>query len=424
MKNSTAYRENGAPRVLRLVAAGVLVPALMLGLLALFNTKAAAEMFTIVKCSSSSSACTGGNNAGSGPGVSAISKSGYGLKAATAGGPAAVIGSNPTSNSLDAAVAGEASNWAYGVVGNSLNNSGVFGDSTNGMGVEGLGTTGVYGQGGSIGLYGSTPSGGVSAVYALGASADGAQIFSDSGRGIFAQNGCGGGCVNNNPAFEAVSNAAGEGVDAFTSGQLAGRFENNGSSPQGDGLETYGQYIGLISRAPASGGYPYVATDLNNNDLFFIDGGGNVFYHGTLNNFLRTRDGNLAETFGATSTTPSIEDNGTARLTMGIAQIALNPAFARSIDGQRPYQVMLTPDGDTRGLYVVQKTLTSFTVREVQGGRSSIAFDYHVYATRLGYANQRMVEMTPSLVRAIEPRAQVAKVRPAIKQPIKLRVHK
>lgn len=406
----------------RLIAAATTVPVLALSMLAAFNTKAVAGVFSIVTCGTSA-ACTGGKNTSNGPGVLGQSNTGYGVKATTANGPAAVYGQNPTSSSLDAAVEGNATNYAYGVVGNSINNSGVFGDSENGMGVEGVSTaaTGVYGQGGSFGLYASTPSGGVSAIYALGASVDGAQIFSDSGRGILAENGCGGGCVNSNPAIEAVSNTAGEGVDAFTGGPLAGRFDNSGTTSVDDGLETNGNYIGAVARAQY---FPIVATDESGNDLFFVDGSGNVYYHGTLNQFVRTRDGNVAQAYETTSTAPSIEDNGTAHLNMGIAQIALNPAFARAIDGQRPYQVMLTPDGDTRGLYVVQKSPTSFTVREVQGGRSSIAFDYHVFATRLGYASQHMTEMTPSFVKAMEPRSNVPKATPAIKRPINLKIHK
>ena len=54
------------------------------------------------------------------------------------------------------------------------------------------------------------------------------------------------------------------------------------------------------------------------------------------------------------------------------------------------YQVMLTPDGDTRGLYVASKTATAFVVREVEGGRGSFDFDYHIYATTLGHARERM----------------------------------
>jgi hypothetical protein len=57
---------------------------------------------------------------------------------------------------------------------------------------------------------------------------------------------------------------------------------------------------------------------------------------------------------------------------------------------------MLTPDGDTRGLYVARKSATSFVVREVQGGQGTLAFDYHIYAAGLGQAGERMTEMSPS----------------------------
>ena len=399
----------------RLLVAGMLIPVLMLGLFAIFNAKATAQMFTIVSCTSSSP-CTGGNNKSTGSGVYGVSSKGYGVQ-----------GKTPTTSYLDAAIFGQATNNAYGVEGSSVNNSAVYGTTTNGIGVEGISNTatGVYGQGGSFGLYASTPTGGIAGLYVLGASNDGGQIFSSTGRGLFVQNGCNNNaCGETNPVIEASSLGNGEGVDSFTGGELAGRFENNGASPQGDGVEMYGQYIGLISRAPASGGYPEVLTDLNNNDLFFVDGSGNVFYHGGLFNFLRTRDGNVAKSYGAVSTVPSVEDSGTARLSGGVAQVAFNPAFARSIDGQAQYQVMLTPDGDTRGLYVAQKGSAGFVVRELQGGRSSISFDYHIYATKLGYARERMTEMTPAFVRAMEPRSAVKRVTVRPQQPIKITLHK
>lgn len=425
MKDHAAYRNGAVPKAVRIVATGLLIPTLLVGLLAIFDGKALAAAFSIVTCNSSNP-CTGGSNSGSGAGVSGTSAKGFGVMGKTTSGTAAVYGTTSTTSFLDAAVFGKATNNANGVEGSSVNNSGVYGTTTNGIGVEGISNnaTGVYGQG-TIGLYASSPLGGTSAIYALGASTDGAQIYSDSTRGIYAQNGCGGACLNSSPTIEAVSDGAGEGVQSFTSGQLAGRFENNGGSPQGDGVEIYGQYIGLISRAPAGGGtYPYVATDLNNNDLFYIDGNGNVYYHGSLINFARTRDGNIADTFETTSTTPSIEDNGTARLSFGIAHVALNPAFARTIDPGRPYQVMITPGGDTRGLYVMQKGSTYFTVREVEGGHSSISFDYHVYATKLGYANNQMTEMSPSMLHSFEPRARTRTVRPQPVQPIKISPHK
>ena len=107
--------------------------------------------------------------------------------------------------------------------------------------------------------------------------------------------------------------------------------------------------------------------------------------------------------FTAKTTTPTVEDNGTGHLVGGIATISLEPAFEHSIDTRQTYQVMLTPDGDTKGLFVANKTANGFVVREVQGGRGSLDFDYHIYAIALGQAGQHMTELT---------RAQAAQIMP------------
>jgi hypothetical protein len=71
-----------------------------------------------------------------------------------------------------------------------------------------------------------------------------------------------------------------------------------------------------------------VVTDLNNNDLFFVDGDGNVFYHGSLNTFLPTKSGQVATSYTPRSASPSAEDTGSGLLVNGIAMVRLDPAFA------------------------------------------------------------------------------------------------
>jgi len=44
--------------------------------------------------------------------------------------------------------------------------------------------------------------------------------------------------------------------------------------------------------------------------------------------------------------------------------------------------VFLTPEGDCRGLYVRRKSAASFEVRELVGGKSSIAFSYRIVGRR------------------------------------------
>ena len=88
------------------------------------------------------------------------------------------------------------------------------------------------------------------------------------------------------------------------------------------------------------------------------------------------------------------EDFGSGTLSNGAATIVLDPTFAQTVNTGTEYHVFLTPNGDSKGLYVSQKTATSFDVREQGGGISSIAFDYRIVAKRVGYENIRLEDLT------------------------------
>ena len=57
--------------------------------------------------------------------------------------------------------------------------------------------------------------------------------------------------------------------------------------------------------------------------------------------------------------------------------------------------MLITPEGDTRGLFVAARTPGAFSVRETMGGRSSIAFGYRIVAHPFGVNEPRlpMVQM-------------------------------
>jgi len=107
----------------------------------------------------------------------------------------------------------------------------------------------------------------------------------------------------------------------------------------------------------------------------------------------RTRDGGRLGTFGTQSTRATIEDTGTSRLMNGEGAVRFDAAFARTLDLRQGYQVFLTPDGDTRGLYVAAKYEGGFIVRETEHGRSSIDFDYRVVAHPYGANEARLPEL-------------------------------
>ncbi len=84
------------------------------------------------------------------------------------------------------------------------------------------------------------------------------------------------------------------------------------------------------------------------------------------------------------------EDFGSGTLADGQATVTFEPLFAQSVNPSVDYHVFLTPLGDCNGLFVAEKTPTGFTVRELNGGSSAIAFDYRIVAKRAGYEDVRM----------------------------------
>ena len=88
------------------------------------------------------------------------------------------------------------------------------------------------------------------------------------------------------------------------------------------------------------------------------------------------------------------EDAGGGQLASGVGRVTLDPTFAQTVNTNVPYRVFLTPGGDCKGLYVSQKSATSFEVRELGGGTANIAFDYRIMAKRAGFENVRLADVT------------------------------
>jgi len=88
------------------------------------------------------------------------------------------------------------------------------------------------------------------------------------------------------------------------------------------------------------------------------------------------------------------EDFCSGRLSNGTTRITLNPDFSETVNTSVDYHVFLTPNGECKGLYVSQKSASSFEVHEIGGGASSISFDYRIVAHRKGQEGVRMADMT------------------------------
>lgn len=107
---------------------------------------------------------------------------------------------------------------------------------------------------------------------------------------------------------------------------------------------------------------------------------GSVTAHGTPKFVSKTSAGPEVVAYGSRQTEPTMEDFGEARLIGGQAFVRMDPAFASAIDRSTNYLVFVTPKGDSRGLYISQQSAAGFTVRENQGGHSTLAFDYRIVA--------------------------------------------
>jgi hypothetical protein len=108
----------------------------------------------------------------------------------------------------------------------------------------------------------------------------------------------------------------------------------------------------------------------------------------------KLRAGRAVTTYVPTASQPTVEDFGEATLQNGSAYVRLDAAFANVIDQRSSYFVYVTPEADSNGLYVAQKTPNGFAVRENRGGRSTLAFEYRIVAKPFGTTAPRLPMVT------------------------------
>ncbi len=272
-----------------------------------------------------------------------------------------------------------------------------YASASSATGISGIATstsgfvTGVFGQtdsgyGGAYGVYGlATNSGDGSesaGVYGRTDTEDGAGVFGQYGAtesltgvaneavGVQGDGGPGGGT--------GVVGTADEGV--------AGYFANN--SPASTTVLIYSFNT---AEAFQAGGDDYNCV---------IDAYGDLFCDGSISGVAHIDGG--ARTVGlAAIHSPKnwYEDAGSGQLLNGVAVVTFESDFVQTVNTGMDYKVFPVPNGDCKGLYITNKTATSFEVRELGGGTSNVAFDYRIMALRKGYENVRFSDLTASAER-------------------------
>jgi hypothetical protein len=321
-----------------------------------------------------------GTSGDGGIGVRAAGTTGYGTYSSSTSG-VAIIGTAQTgygglftndSNSNAAMLALNYANWQGG--------SNAYPASVSGIAEGSIG----------VGVEGNSPSG--IAVYGIGGASDSGIKTNQhiAGRVI-------GLWGDTSGLNDLVHTQASYAVVGTASNDIAGYFQNNSANPA---LYTYNYYTG--DGDPLFKNFEAASPD----GVCGFGGKGDLTCTGQVKALATTAGGSkTVETYSMQSPENWMEDFGSANLQHGVATVTLDPAFAETVNAGAGYHVFLTPNGDSKGLYVVAKTPTGFEVRESGGGTSTLAFDYRIVAKRRGYETQRMVDVTERLKATTLPAA-------------------
>lgn len=126
---------------------------------------------------------------------------------------------------------------------------------------------------------------------------------------------------------------------------------------------------------------------------------GNAIVQGNKSAAVPHPDGSHRALYAVESPDSWFEDFGRAELTEGQARVELDPDFAAVARTEDDYHVFLTAEGDSNGLFVTNRSASSFEVREQQQGTRSLTFSYRIVARRKGVQAERLpkVELPPPI---------------------------
>jgi hypothetical protein len=372
----------------------------------------------------SSLPCIEYDNNGTGPGIRGISVSGNGLAGATknastsaANGRAGLIGNDVGTGTFNS-----------GVHGLSVNGTGVSGASTNGVGVQGTSSAnnGVYGvsnAAGASGVYGFNPASGFGIA---------GRVAGTGGIGAFGDGG-----TNGIGVYGTATNSVG--VNAV------GGFFNSTTSDEFPALSIVGNKTGttftdLIDACPPSTANPCdehnsvfrvdgageilgfslsVGGEVNSNDGIFsnanfgINGSGSYFKNTVCvagcSVATTASAGRAVTTYAPMVSQPTIEDFGESQLVNGQSSVRLDPKFVNVVEQRANYLVFITPEGEANTLYVTEKSMGGFTVRESHGGRSTLMFSYRIVAKPFGSREARLPMVELPKLRSGSPKQRAFK---------------
>lgn len=136
-----------------------------------------------------------------------------------------------------------------------------------------------------------------------------------------------------------------------------------------------GEVVGSWSKSSLIG-------SMNEGELMAQYNVGNVYTEGHSADILTVGNKRVAA-YASTSPDLQVTKAGTGTLSNGTATINFDEAFAGMLDREALPVVTVTPVGNSNGIHIVEISRNGFTIRENNGGTSSVPFTYIVIGKRL-----------------------------------------
>lgn len=242
--------------------------------------------------------------------------------------------------------------WATNI---NVGGTSVLGGSGTGFSIFPSTGAGVAGSGPYVGVYGSNAYGTPSNASHYSNSAGGFSLDSDNNTATL-----------NNSAFAKIA-----GIDNISpDGSLANR------------RSLYGGYFnGGVGAGQA---YAYVGIKYNANAA----GGGGTNYkiigNGTNSTMILDEENKPRVLFSPEAPEILFEDYGTAQLVNGEVYVEIDPVLKKAlyVDESHPLKVFIQLEGDCAGVFVTDKSVDGFKVKELARGSSNVKFSWHIVANR------------------------------------------
>lgn len=228
-----------------------------------------------------------------------------------------------------------------------------FANDASGTGILGVGNAGTtaYSLTAGSGIAGT---GNVTGVYGISTATSGIRQG-----GYFTMNKSG--AVSPPAADDPVAILAGYNGTDYFGGYFDGNQDNNAGGAGGNAGEDYA-YVGARISGTT---YKIVGTGSNST-------------------MVNDATGNKRVLFSPEAPEILFEDYGTAKLINGVAEVRLDPLLSSIIhvSENNPLKVFIQLEGECNGVFVTDKSVNGFKVKELANGRSNVSFSWHIVANR------------------------------------------